>query len=279
VLDDAPPKKEVNGGAWLLTYGDMVTLLMAFFVMLFAVSSIETIKFEAFLSGLSDFDNPAASQMLSPVGDPIPPPVQPPVQAVMPGATGTRDLAGKMAAAMANAGIEGEVDLQVDKRGLVLIVGTDDVLFESGSAVISERGRTIVGALAPELTGIPNDLVIEGHTDDVPLDRNGYTNWNLSTDRAVAVVNALARDHRVDPRRLEATGYGEWSPRDTGSNAAARARNRRVEIVILAATEAEADVVRGTLDGPTGIGGPPDIGPGIQDPAGVRHIVPPIAPR
>lgn len=276
--DDAPKKRVVNGGAWLLTYGDMVTLLMAFFVMLFAVSSIEQEKFEAFLSGLSDFDNPAAVDVFSPTGDPIPQPVQPPVQAVMPGIPKANELATDMALAMAAAGVDGSVDMQVDKRGLVLIVGTDDVLFDTGSTSISERGRTIIGALGPKLAALPNDLVVEGHTDDVPLDRGGYTNWNLSTDRAVAVVNALARDHGVVPQRLEATGFGEWAPRDTSGTRDGRSRNRRVEIVVLTAEGAAAEA-SDAINGGDGVVPDPVGGAGISDPVGTGTIIPPIRGR
>ena len=75
---------------------------------------------------------------------------------------------------------------------------------------------------------------LEGHADNTPLNRDGYTNWNLSTDRAVAVVNVLVEQHQVPPQRLTAAGFGEFRPRDPGTTAEAKARNRRVELIVVA---------------------------------------------
>jgi chemotaxis protein MotB len=239
------PKKKAGGGggpSWLLTYGDMVTLLMAFFVMLFAISSVEAHKFEIFLSGLGAFDNPAATPKVVPVVEPepaipaivpvSPPPVVGPAPAPDPGAA-LDALGARIMAAVEAAGHPGTVEISREPRGLAITIGTDDILFETGSAALTERGLAIIGAVAPELRAVGNDVLVEGHADRAPLRRGGYTNWNLSTDRAVAVVNLLADHHGLVPERLSATGFGEFSPRDPGDDPFARARNRRVEIVVL----------------------------------------------
>lgn len=235
-----------DGQRWLATYGDMVTLLMAFFVMLFALSNVEQAKFEAFLSGLDQFGNPAAADILDPVGEPIAPPVPVPTpaptstpQPAAPAAPaadrldpGLEKLGQELLDAVAAAGYPGTVEIEQDERGLGVAIGTDDVLFDVGASRVTDRGLRILDALAPALAGVGNDILVEGHADTTPLNRGGYTNWNLSTDRAVAVVNALVSRHAIGPHRLTASGFGEFQPRDPGSDPAALSRNRRVELII-----------------------------------------------
>lgn len=272
----SPSRRGGKGGAdqsqrWLGTYGDAVTLLMAFFVMLYAMSQIDQVKFEAFLSGLeAPFGNSAArdglldSNALIPDGSPdsappqmsiVPeppgvgevlasPPASPPPQDVdEPQPDPTRrpttvelDQLRRVQAAITESLISAElnhlVDSHLDERGLVVSIAADDVLFETGSTVISPLGRRIIAAVAGPLGQFGNDVLVEGHTDDVPLRRGGYTNWNLSTDRAVAVLSLLYADFGLDQHRLGAIGYGEFRPRVPNSSPQNRSLNRRVDILV-----------------------------------------------
>jgi chemotaxis protein MotB len=231
-----PPAKTEQ--AWLATYGDMVTLLMAFFVMLFAISSVEQEKFDAFLTGLEQFGNNG--------GDPIgtaAAPIEPPLPSPDPATPelpepptldpSLQALGEAMLAAVAAAGHPGAVEITHDERGLGVTIETDSVLFDVGSARITPMGEQIVAAVAPPLASVPNEILLEGHADTTPLNRNGYTNWNLSTDRAVAVVNMLIERHGMDPHRLTASGFGEFDPRDPGASPESKARNRRVELIVV----------------------------------------------
>lgn len=224
---------------WLATYGDMVTLLMAFFVMLFAISSIEQEKFDAFVSGLEHFGNPGSSpigESMAPVE--VPMPRSDPIELTAPVPAPTlapelQQLGQQLLDAVAAAGHPGAIEITHDDRGLGVSIETDDVLFHVGSAQVTPQGAQIIAALAPPLTGVDNDVLLEGHADTTPLNRAGYTNWNLSTDRAVAVVNALVHDHGLAPQRMTASGFGEFRPRDPGTTSEAKARNRRVELIVL----------------------------------------------
>jgi chemotaxis protein MotB len=292
VSDLAPPAKKPKntGPGWLATYGDLVTLLMAFFVMLFAISSVEQVKFEAFLSGLAQFGNPAAQNSeTANIGEPVADGASKPIPPILAAPEPLREMGRRVQEALAEAGLAGSAEIQYDDRGLAIVVGTDDVLFASGSARVTERGRAIIAAIAPELTKVSNQIAVEGHTDTVPLNRNGYTNWNLSTDRAVAVVNRLAGDHGVAPRRLTASGHGEYVPRDAADTADARRRNRRVEIVILTGKDGGIGTVtgpgQGAASGGAGTGGAgtgttPDAGSDvlIEDPIGPIDIRPNLGP-
>jgi chemotaxis protein MotB len=240
-----------NSDRWLATYGDMVTLLMAFFVLLYAMSEIDVMKFAAFVEGLAvPFGNVSAegmmpatdgllpeSQGLQPEQPPPPPTTDPTtVAAVQRRAEADLQLeqvSGSLTDALEAVGIEELVTQRREERGLVISIASDEVLFALGSTEISERGREVIATVADVLDGFPNPLQVEGHTDDLPLRRGAYTNWNLSTDRAVAVLSMLIEDHGLPPDRVGASGYGEYRPLDDNRTRAGRARNRRVDIVVL----------------------------------------------
>jgi chemotaxis protein MotB len=254
------------GGAWLTTYGDTVTLLLAFFVMLYAISQVDAVKFQLLVSGLEDpFDNKAAVEGLLETGNGI----VGPTQRQKPQPTGvqgidigpanvefgeptavtetvpTRTLSteselievrDQLLEAFELIGISTRLGAEIDTRGLVISIATDDVLFASGSPALAPDAAELIGAISPVLRDFDNEIRIEGHTDTVPLDDNGYTNWNLSSDRALAVLGLLAADPEIDPHRLSATGYGEYRPIAPNSTEAGKQKNRRVELVIAAAT-------------------------------------------
>ncbi len=254
------------GGSWLTTYGDTVTLLLAFFVMLYAISQVDAVKFQLLVSGLEDpFDNKAAVEGLLETGNGIVGPTQrqkpqptgvqgieiapsnvefgQPEAVTEQGATRTLtteseliEVRDQLEEAFELLGISTRLGAEIDTRGLVISIATDDVLFESGSPELQSEAAELVGAIAPVLRDFDNEIRIEGHTDTVPLDDNGYTNWNLSSDRALAVLGLLAADPQIDPHRLSATGYGEYQPIASNSIDAGKQKNRRVELVIAAAT-------------------------------------------
>ncbi len=273
--------EEPNELRWLTTYSDVVTLLMAFFVMLYAISQVDQTKFQLFVSGLADpFDNPAVSEGLlsegtgfvgSDMGDgtsdfesfgapalldglPALETLEDDSELTVyeqnenedpdPGEGGENpdavvtdeqliEVRDAISSALEEAGLLGSVDFQLTTRGLVIAIATDHVLFSSGSAEFGADGDSIVAAIAPTLATFDNEILVEGHTDTVPLDSFGYDNWNLSADRALAVLKALAKWDGVDPARLVATGYGEYRPRESNETDEGKASNRRVELVVV----------------------------------------------
>jgi chemotaxis protein MotB len=246
---------------WLVTYADLLTVLMVLFLVLWTISSIDLKKFEKFKSGLGDFGNPAAAQASGESGGGAgatagegattttalvapdettttvapgdgPPPTLTNAQLAA--------VAAAIENALAAAGFTSGSGVKLEKRGLVVSVSTDGVLFDSGRAELTDAGRVVIAAIAPSLGVIANHVVIEGHTDSRPITgRAGYDNWQLSADRAVSVLKLLQNDFGMSADRLAATGYGEYQPLDASGSPEALAKNRRVEIVVLSA-EAEA---------------------------------------
>jgi chemotaxis protein MotB len=127
-------------------------------------------------------------------------------------------------------------DIQIDvEKTVVYISIADRLLFKSGSTIVSERAKEILGKVATVISTRPGmDVQVEGYTDDVPISRKDIKdNWDLSVKRATSVVRVLQDDHGVDPKRLVAAGRSEYVPLETNDTAAGRSANRRTRIVIL----------------------------------------------
>ncbi|MBI3070894.1 MAG: OmpA family protein [Deltaproteobacteria bacterium] len=192
---------------WLISYADLMTLLLAFFVMILAISSVREDKFEK----LKREVNPKAAAPLS-------------------DAQGTVDklIEGKGLAAVARTVLsESGLSIQLDKS----------ILFASARADVVAAGRAILEPIAKVLVGLGAgyEVVVEGHTDDIPMRGGGFrSNWELSTQRAVEVLRVLA-ESGVSADRLSAQGFAETRPLvpAVGTSeeiARARAKNRRVEL-------------------------------------------------
>jgi len=133
---------------------------------------------------------------------------------------------------------ENEATVKMTDRGLV-ITFVAEVLFDSGKAVLRQQALQTLDKVSSvlETTVADHNVGIEGHTDNVPIRHSGWkSNWELSTARALSVLHYMIEEHGLNPDRLSATGYGEYRPVDSNDTAAGRAKNRRVEIVILPKT-------------------------------------------
>lgn len=126
-------------------------------------------------------------------------------------------------------------ELSVEIRnGKVYVSMSDKLLFKSGSAAVEAKGKEAIKVLGEVLVKNPDiDILIEGHTDNVPIKTANYKdNWDLSVARATSIVRILTDDHKVVPTRLTASGKGEFMPRETNDTTEGRARNRRTEIIL-----------------------------------------------
>jgi chemotaxis protein MotB len=267
-----------NHERWLVSYADMVTLLMCLFIVLFAMSQVDKAKFAALASGLSaSFGAPITalpgSTPESSVLDALPGAVDiasaiPPdatvqeaeVDAAAAAAAAERakrvaaeaaaaydELAAareQLEAALAAAGHAGAARYEIDERGLVVHIVADAVLFDAEEAVLRPEGRQILDAVAPTVTGLPNVLRVEGHANHLPVTAGGPwpSNWELSGYRASTVLRYLAGDGVPEPR-MSATGYSSTRPLVPESDPNALSVNRRVDIVVLSNASAEANAL------------------------------------
>ncbi|UCC69077.1 MAG: OmpA family protein [Armatimonadota bacterium] len=238
------PEQESAGGdnegagmmRWLLTYADMITLLMAFFIMMYSMSVISSDKFKRAASSLRAEFGPAEARRSLTQGSGLLPYARP-------GDTLTDLPALEEALQLAKDQLEEYIkknDLQDviqtshESRGLVITLVSDNLLFPVGAAELRSPALVILNRIAGLLRTMPNRIVIEGHTCSLPISTPRYpSNWELSAARACAVVRYLIDRWQIDSLRLAATGYADSRPVASNDDEEGRSFNRRVEVIIL----------------------------------------------
>jgi chemotaxis protein MotB len=193
---------------WIFTYGDMVTLLLTFFILLFSFCKTDIEKFRSV----------AESFKPVPAGSPF-------------FLEGKESVLETVAREVETSEISEEVFVTIDQRGVVVSF-KDSALFGSGSADLTERARDMLRRFVPYLFGLPNDVLVEGHTDDRPTAGVRYpSNWELSAARASSVARYFEREG-LEGQRIQVIGYGEYRPRFRNDTPEKRALNRRIDVVI-----------------------------------------------
>lgn len=233
--------------SWLLPYSDLLTLLLALFIVLFAMSSVDSSKFDkisrafnmAFEGGTGVFQNPS----------PIPEERLTGIK----GEEGTdkekekspadmekeklSDIQEKMNAYIAENELDEKLNTSLTDGGLLLTI-RDNVLFDSGVAEVRKRDENVAREIASLLVmEPPRNIMISGHTDNVPIRNVEFeSNWELSVMRAINFMKLLLENDKLDPSLFSANGFGEYKPLVSNETQAGKARNRRVEILILPQT-------------------------------------------
>lgn len=236
--------------AWMMTYGDLVTQMLTFFILLFTFSSLDTIKFRdavislqgAFgvLSGGSQILNLSDMPTSAPVNLDNTPKSKPTLMEVknllddiIKEDNEKKDKDNEDSESAANTSKEPLITTILDERGL-RIRFTDPVLFDLGKAEIKSDAVGILASVADILATLPNLMQVEGHTDNIPIRTARFkSNWELSSIRSCEVLHYLVQEGGIDPENLAAAGYGEYHPLMRNDTSEHRSRNRRVEILIL----------------------------------------------
>ncbi|MFQ5455082.1 MAG: flagellar motor protein MotB [Nitrospirota bacterium] len=234
-------KKEENGNSnkWMVTFSDILNLLLTFFVLLLSMSSLDNKKlketighFNAYL-GVLGFGSKSAIEIL--------PDMQPIISESnitkrtnnSPSSKKKKLLSKRIKNVLKINGIDKEITISIEKKGTVLSL-PEKLLFELGGADIHKKSAVFLDKLADVLEAIPlYNIRIEGHTDNIPISTFKYpSNWELSIARGVNVLKYLIKKG-IDPKRLSVVGYGDSKPLVSNNSARNRLKNRRVEIVII----------------------------------------------
>jgi chemotaxis protein MotB len=230
---DGPHENEER---WLLTYADMITLLMALFIVMYAISTTDIRKFTALAQSVSaafNADVMSGQQAIS-ISDGQDVTVQDEQNAAG-SSTVQADLQAIRAALEDYAigqGLSGEVEVGMAPQGIVIRLN-DALLFSSGRAHLDDHALKLIGQVVNIVKPLPNAVRVEGNTDDQQPDGVLFANnWDLSTARALAVLEAMV-DMGVDPSRLSALGNAQYNPLVANTDDASRAKNRRVDIVVI----------------------------------------------
>jgi chemotaxis protein MotB len=255
-------EEHVNHEAWVIPYADMLTLLMALFLVLFAMGRTDLEKFKKLAESFrTEFSAGGGSQLVS-IGNeggvggnspldggngvldnsgsnkPSPLQVEQAVQqAALTDAKGAVQELQKVQDGILvdakDANLGDKLAFRFEGRGLVMSLLNDGVLFQPGEATLQPEGMEVLRLVMANLEDIPNNLAIEGHTDSRPISTTRYpSNWELSTSRATSVLRYMELQG-FDHTRLSASGYGDTRPVADNATPDGQSLNRRVEIVIL----------------------------------------------
>ncbi|HQA60311.1 MAG: OmpA family protein [Tepidanaerobacteraceae bacterium] len=221
--------------AWMTTYGDLITQILIFFVLLFSFSNVDRDKFTAAMLSLQGSLGIIDGGMTLQEGDLM---EQGEIGEIMISVQEQREfelLHERVEEIISEDDLNG-IQVNLDERGLVIRF-VEGVLFDSGKADIKNEARAILDKIAPLLIDTHRHIRIEGHTDNLPINTREFpSNWELSTARAVNVVKYFIEKHNFSPYILSAAGYGEYRPIAPNDSDKNRALNRRVDIIILKST-------------------------------------------
>ncbi len=218
-----------NHERWLVSYADFITLLFAFFVVMYSVSSTNEGKLKAAADSISQAFNPIIAMSASPIR--IDPKITSELSSVI---HPDFKVYQRIQDAVGESGEWGDrVQVTVEKRGIVIRVA-DTVIFDTGKAEIRSEAKEVLQKVGHIMATLNNQVRVEGHTDNIPIKTARYpSNWELSTDRASGIVRYFIDDAKMAPERLSAAGYSEFKPIIGNDTSDGRAKNRRVDIVIL----------------------------------------------
>jgi chemotaxis protein MotB len=271
-------EEHVNHEAWVIPYADLLTLLMAMFIALFAISTVDSSKFKALAVGFNEalgggkLDSSVFAGSKPKDDSPIPGngdgngpgqggslvasnniltasqlaqllnATQSLQSAKAQQADTLRSVQQKIEERARAGGFADKIRTDLEARGLVVTVVTDKVLFDSGSSELRTDGRPLLGLVADVLKGVPNPILVDGYTDNVPIATEQFpSNVSLSSARSARVAEYFM-SIGLQEDRLFPEGLGARNPVASNATAAGRARNRRVEIVV------QSSVIKQTLD-------------------------------
>lgn len=259
-----------NHERWLITYADLITLLMVFFVVMFSMARADQGKFSKLSASLSQAfrvdvlrgNNPTTvggddgATFISTVLQTSLAPPSIAQQADAKIVSTVAELNEAMQQIPRPSGLERNIEVGAGRDGVVISM-SGNALFDSGRADLKADGVTLLDTLAPRLREMPNEIRIEGHTDSVPISTPLFpSNWELSSARATTVARRLVEFGNIKANRVIAAGYGDSRPAATNETREGRARNRRVDVVILAAPAQTQATLQVTGTGPAPVTAP-----------------------
>lgn len=232
-------EEEGGGERWLITYADLITLLLAFFILMYTMSKQDSKKYQEVAAHLKAiFTGSTAILATGNVAGKVPIELS-----FKGGAENVAALKEQLEKELREIGDKGAADtmqkisLISDERGLV-VRAMEKAFFDTGKADLTSRARSALDSITPVLLSMPNHMRVEGHTDNVPINTSEFrSNWELSVRRATEVVRYLIEQHGFPPGRISASGYAEYRPIASNDTAEDRAKNRRIEIIIINVAE------------------------------------------
>ena len=264
-MEAAPEKQEKKGvPAWVMTFADLMTLLMCFFVLLLAFSEMDVAKFKQLSGSMKEAfgvqsevevktipkGTSLIAQEFSP-GKPEPTPINTVRQFTIDSNRNTldaldreikeiketRDHARRLRIALREEIEAGSVSIQTEGMRVIVHI-MEKASFDSGYADVRSEFMPVLTKISGLIDNASGDVTISGHTDNIPISNGRFrSNWDLSTSRAVSVAHELLEVSTIDAEKVTVTGHADTQPRDDNNTAEGRAKNRRVDITIVRGNE------------------------------------------
>ncbi|CEN21627.1 OmpA family protein [Paraclostridium sordellii] len=219
---------DMGESSWMDTYADTITLLLTFFILLYSMSAVDSQKLKQLSEALQESlggGNTSVSQVkdLEELK----------VDVDKDAKDMKEDLEQKVKKAIANNNLNDSIKVRKEDRGIVLQLD-ETILFDSGRDELKSTSINALDTITTLANGVDNDILVEGHTDNVPIHNTRFaSNWDLSTARAVSVVSYFVEKKGMNPTKFSVKGYGEYKPLLDNSTPENRSVNRRVDILIV----------------------------------------------
>ncbi|WP_175007695.1 flagellar motor protein MotB [Cellulosimicrobium sp. TH-20] len=227
-----------GSGRWMVSYMDMVTVLMCLFIVLFAISSVDQGKYQELKSSLAEgFGNVEDAAVVeevveNPAEEPVD--VETDLERALQEVSDLAALRDTMARDLAAQGRSDTVRFDIDERGLTVRLVSADTFFSPGSAELTQEARGVLDVVGPTLAPTAHEIRIEGNADYTSTVTSVFpSNWELSASRATAVLRHLVEQDGLAEHRIAAVGFGSARPLAEGTSPEALAMNRRVDIMVL----------------------------------------------
>jgi chemotaxis protein MotB len=218
---------------WMVTFSDLITLLLTFFVLLLTMCSLEAGKIEQFQAACTEAMGVLLEGKYSQVEQRI---ITSSKKRINENAVKTDNFLKQysgLKTILLEENARGTLDFEELERGLSIII-RDDFLFRSGRSEINPAGFSVLEKIGKTINDFQGTVMVEGHTDNLPISTARFpSNWELSTGRAVSVVKYLTGEVGVEPEKFSAVGYGDTKPKAPNDTEKNRERNRRVEIILV----------------------------------------------
>lgn len=216
---------EIRTDGWMDTFADTMTLLLTFFILLYSISAVDSEKLKELSEALQhSLTGESSVKELQSIDD---------LKIEIEEGTKYEDLAAKLNEIIEQNSLTDEIKIREEDRGIVLEVD-ESILFDSGKAEIKDSSIHVLDTIATIIQETDNEIVAEGNTDNVPVNNAKYrSNWELSTERSLSIVRYLIEQKNINPNRISLKGYGEFNPIVPNDSDENRAKNRRVDILVV----------------------------------------------
>lgn len=227
---------------WVISYADFVTMLLALFMVMFATNSMGATKIKDVNKSIQKvFASPVTQKNIQvsenvkniEIKEVNKSPLENTGKTILDGGDGILDSSAVKEQIEKDLDVNTSIKVLKSERGIVIRLN-DTMLFDPGSAIIKPQAMATLEKISFTLDKFKNPIVIEGHTDSIPIQNERYpSNWELSTARATNIIKYLTGQQEFPPSRLSAVGYGEYMPIGQNDTPQGRAKNRRVDIIVL----------------------------------------------